>query len=93
MNSIFLPLRWDPQQKVQFHCQILSNFLKISKSQKTRGGISTGGGISVVIWTDIFMKPMKTIVNFVHNLEIEGIVKIHFCLFFNILCRYSTGNV
>ena len=47
MNSISLPLHWDPQQKVQFHCQILSNFLKISKSQKTRGGIS------VVIWTDV----------------------------------------
>ena len=36
MNSIFLPLRWDPQQKVQFHCQILSNFLKISKSKNIK---------------------------------------------------------
>ena len=35
-----------------------------------------------------FMKSMKTIVNFVHNLEIEGIVKIHFCHFFTILCIY-----
>ena len=54
MNSIFLPLRWDPQQKVQFHCQILSNFLKISKSQKTRGDIYQGRAKSETCRTKIF---------------------------------------
>ena len=51
MKSTILLLRWDPQQRVQFHCQILSNFLKI-QNHKKQGKISTGGGISVVIWTD-----------------------------------------
>ena len=44
------------------------------------------------IFEYIFMKPMKTIVNFVHNLEIEGIVKIHFVTFstFNVDIRQET---
>ena len=28
MKNIFHHIRWDPQQKVEFHCQVLSSFLK-----------------------------------------------------------------